>query len=247
MAPAAATHAYADRARDAGVELVVGRAARPWLDGARVRGVELDDGSRLAAPDVLVATGPWAPTMIDPTGSWRPIRPSWGVVLAVTLAEPPRHVIEEAEMDIEPGSESDADVAPATGAAPEAESATAIGDAEFSLVTARGSSSLGTTFLATEPDAGAYVPVIVERATRFLPAIATAPHRRPPRVRPPAEQRRPAAHRSRSVDRRPVDRGRQRSVGHLHRAGDGAVGRRAHHGLAGEPPPAFDPGRFGGV
>ena len=45
---------------------------------------------------------------------------------------------------------------------------------EFSLVTAAGVSSLGSTFLEDEPDPLALLPALVERGARFVPAIARA-------------------------------------------------------------------------
>jgi glycine/D-amino acid oxidase-like deaminating enzyme len=82
------------------------------------------------------------------------------VVVAVTLADPPRHVLEEAEIKIEPAAQAVEHVAS--------------DDVAFSLVTAAGASSLGSTFLADEPDARALVPSIVARGTTFVPGIASA-------------------------------------------------------------------------
>lgn len=154
--PAAATRAYAAWAARLGVDLRIGSAARPWTELGRARGVEIATGERLAARDVVVAAGPWSPELLDPGGTWRPIRSIWGVVVAATLESPPRHVLEEADISIQPG-----DDAVAAGV-------------EFSLMTAAGASSIGSTFLDAEPDPGAYVPEIVERATRFVPGVATA-------------------------------------------------------------------------
>ncbi len=159
VAPAAATRAYAAWASQLGVELRVGEPARPWLASGRVAGVELARGERLAAEQVVVAAGPWTPELIDRTGSWRPIRPSWGVVVGVTLPHPPVHVLEEAEIEIEPGVEEAHMSDPAVA---------------FSLVTAAGASSLGSTFLDEEPDAAALVASIVARGRLFVPAIASA-------------------------------------------------------------------------
>ena len=46
---------------------------------------------------------------------------------------------------------------------------------DFSLVTAAGRSSLGSTFLEHEPDAAGWVPRLVARGRRFVPAIGAAP------------------------------------------------------------------------
>jgi glycine/D-amino acid oxidase-like deaminating enzyme len=47
-------------------------------------------------------------------------------------------------------------------------------DHAFSLVTAGGRSSIGSCFVPDEPDPGAITPLLLERARRFIPAIADA-------------------------------------------------------------------------
>jgi glycine/D-amino acid oxidase-like deaminating enzyme len=79
--PAAATRAFAARARAAGAEIRVGAAARPGTVDADV---------------VVVAAGPWTPALVDPAGAWRPIAPLWGVVSELRLPVPPHHALEEA-------------------------------------------------------------------------------------------------------------------------------------------------------
>lgn len=165
VAPAAATRAYATWATRLGVDIRVGVAARPWLTSGRVAGVELTNGDRLPAEHVVVAAGPWTPEVIDPTGAWRPIRSLWGVVVTVAFPDPPTHVLEEAEIDIEPGS----------GPAEPGETGQANGAGHaFSLVTAAGASSLGSTFLDDQPDAAYLVASIVARGASFVPGIASA-------------------------------------------------------------------------
>jgi D-hydroxyproline dehydrogenase subunit beta len=161
VGPAAATHAYLRLAEHRGVETRIGDA-RIWRDDERVLGVAMGDGERLAASDVVVAAGPWTPGIVDPSGAWQPIVCRWGVVVPVTLPDPPRHVLEEAEISIEPDSGEDDAAAHA-----------------FSLVTAVGSSSLGSTFLVDEPDPSALVSSIVRRGASFVPAIADAPRDQP--------------------------------------------------------------------
>jgi glycine/D-amino acid oxidase-like deaminating enzyme len=176
VGPVAATRAYATWATRLGVEIRVGELARPWLEPGRVAGVELANGERLAAAEVVVAAGPWTPEVIDRSGAWRPIRPLWGVVVDVSLPQPPVHVLEEAEIEIEPAGEPiDPGAAKrraslADAARPEASEP----DVAFSLVTAAGASSLGSTFLDHEPDAAAIVPAILARGATFVPAIASA-------------------------------------------------------------------------
>ena len=136
LAPAAATWAYAALACARGGSSR-GRRASVAIERARVAGIRLN-GVVERADVVIVAAGPWTPSVIDPSGGWRPIRTSWGVVVELALSDPPRHVVEEAEVieaAIEPGRSAD--------------DGGAVG---FSMVTAAGISSLGSTFLPEEPD-----------------------------------------------------------------------------------------------
>ena len=157
VGPAAATRAYAARAERAGVDIRLGAEAALARDGEPASGVVVD-GERLGAGDVVVAAGPWTPSIVDPSGAWRPVVRRWGVVVPVELSAPPTHVLEEAEISIEPGADDDDEAGHA-----------------FSLVTADGLSSLGSTFLADEPDPAATVPSLVRRGARFVPEIADAP------------------------------------------------------------------------
>jgi D-hydroxyproline dehydrogenase subunit beta len=83
--PAAATRAWARRARDAGAEVVVGRE------------VQADDARR-TADAVVVAAGPWTPTALGAPG-WPAVAPLWGAVAQVRLPDPPRHTIEQAGVE----------------------------------------------------------------------------------------------------------------------------------------------------
>ena len=136
--PAAATRAFAKRAYAAGARFHEGETAWPWVIGARARGV-LAAGVRRPAAAVLVAAGPWTPEVIDPTRAWQPIVPVWGVVAEVEMDDPPRHVLEEAGVE-----------------------AVGVGGTAsiFSLVAADGQVSVGSTFLAEEPDAPAWAPML---------------------------------------------------------------------------------------
>lgn len=227
--PAAATGAYAEWARTLGADIREGDDARLIVEGDRVRGVRLADGTTIGAESVVVAAGPWTPAIVDPSGAWRPIRPLWGVVVSMVLGLPPRHVLEEAEIDIEPSGDQ-----------------IASGDRAFSLVTAAGVSALGSTFLDHEPDAPALVGDLVERGATFVPAIGSAS---PGAVR--------ACARPLSVDGRPLI-GRIPWVEDLWVvAGHGpwgistgpASGRLLADlitGAVAAPPAALDPARFGG-
>jgi glycine oxidase len=158
--PAAATLGFAERARRAGALLHEGRPAWPWVMGRRVRGV-LAGGSHFAAGAVLVTAGPWAPEVIDPTHAWRPIVPVWGVVVEVSVDDPPRHVVEEVGVE------------GVAGAGP-GEEAAAPPASMFSLVAANGSVSVGSTFLAEEPEAASWAGRLRRAGEAFVPALARA-------------------------------------------------------------------------
>lgn len=156
--PAAATLAFAKRARRAGATLREGAGARLWRAGDALRGV-IAGGEQRPAGAVLVCAGPWTPALVDPTRTWRPIEPVWGVVVEVELEDPPGHVVEELGVE---------EVAGGSRRAP---------DSIFSLVAAAGGAggvSVGSTFLTEEPDPVAWIPRIRERAQRFVPALARA-------------------------------------------------------------------------
>lgn len=167
--PAAATLAFAERARRAGATLHVGADARPRIEDGGAAGVEVG-GERHAAGAVLVAAGPWSPALVEdalrgggaasaPPGAPLPIAPLWGAVVEVHLPDPPRHVLEEVGVE---------DVAAAPG------------ESIFSLVTADGVSTVGSTFLSGEPDAATLAPGLLRAGTAFVPALGDA---RPSRSR----------------------------------------------------------------
>lgn len=149
VAPAAATNAFARRAERAGARLMVGEGASVARDSGRVTGVRLASGEHLAAPAVLVAAGPWSPEIIDEWRARPPIRSTWGVVVTARVDEPPHAVLEESGIGLHGGRS----------------------DMMFSLVTAAGQSSVGSTFLAERPDADALVATLLERGRRFVPGI----------------------------------------------------------------------------
>jgi glycine/D-amino acid oxidase-like deaminating enzyme len=73
--PAAAAHAWAERARRAGARIALGSAGP--TDGPRI-----------------IAAGPWTKDLLP-----LPITPVWGVVVDVELTDAPHHVLEEAGID----------------------------------------------------------------------------------------------------------------------------------------------------
>ena len=168
VAPAAATRAFAQLARGAGVVFRTSAPVDLALDGDVVAGVR-SGGVLERAGTVLVAAGPWSPALLDPSGGWRPIRPIWGVVVAIGLASPPRHVLEEAGIATEPDDPRTTEPGRPRTAAPRPDP-----DVEFSLVTAAGSSSVGSTFLAGEPEPTEWAPRVLRHGSTFVPAIAGA-------------------------------------------------------------------------
>jgi glycine/D-amino acid oxidase-like deaminating enzyme len=228
--PIAATRAYAAHARVVGADLREGVEARPWLDGERVRGVRLGDGTTIVAETVVVAAGPWSPALIDPTGRWRPIRPLWGVVVTAALAAPPRHVLEEAVSAI-----PDDDEAPSDG-----------DGLSFSLVTASGSSSLGSSFREDEPDLDALVPAIVARGRTFVPAVGDGPLGAVRAcARPLSRDGRPLIGRVPGIDRLWIVAGHG-PWGISTGPASGRLAADLIEGRVAAPPPPFDPARFPG-
>lgn len=177
--PAAAANAFALRAHEAGAQLRVGEAAYVALHDGRATGVTAN-GTYHPAGAVAVAAGPWTPeTLSPPKRGLSPFRHAdapptpenrdaeprnpkeglspfiaalWGVVVELELPEAPRHVLEEVGID----RLTSEDGAPT---------------ALFSAVTARGISSVGSTFTKEKPDAEAIAPAVLRNATRFLPGL----------------------------------------------------------------------------
>src|SRR5690606_1423966 len=95
---------------------------------------------------------------------WHPIVPTYGVTIQLRLdGSAPRHVVEEDAVDSINRTE------PATEAAPEAEPPSL-----FSIASAGGISTLGSTFLPIEPNPATIEPLLLRRAVAFLPAVAEA-------------------------------------------------------------------------
>jgi glycine/D-amino acid oxidase-like deaminating enzyme len=162
--PAAATHAFAAVARARGVEIVVADGA-PEVVARRAAGVRVVDRVEPAGT-VLVAAGPWTPSLVEPGGSWRPIRAVWGVVAGLALSGAPTHGLEAIDITIEPGVAVDPLGEPVEPSDSQV---------EFSLVPAGGASSLGSTFLSSEPDPPAWLAALRRVGARYVPAVAEAP------------------------------------------------------------------------
>jgi D-hydroxyproline dehydrogenase subunit beta len=169
--PASATASFARLAKERGARIEVGLAAHPWIEDGQVRGIALADGTRHPARTVLITAGPWSPALVDPSGGWEPIKRTWGVTVQLELGDAaPHHVIEEDEVD----AVNRPIVAAAKAAAgePEADPHTM-----FTVAAAGGISTLGSTFLPSEPDASRIAQLLIDRGAGYLPAIASAPVR----------------------------------------------------------------------
>jgi glycine/D-amino acid oxidase-like deaminating enzyme len=170
VVPGSATDAWADIAADRGVRFLVGTAASPVVERNRVAGAQLADGFSIVSDAVLVAAGPWTPAIVDPSGAWRPIAPTWGVTVQLRFrGAAPRRIMEEDEADT---------VNRTAAALARAAEAIDYGEPDppslFSLASAEGISTLGSTFLPIEPDPTFIEPLLLHRAAEYVPSIADA-------------------------------------------------------------------------
>ena len=165
--PASASAAWARLAKERGARIMIGSAARPAIEAGVAGGVLLADGTRIGADAVLVAAGPWTSELIDPDGAPARIRPTWGVTLQLRLdGDAPRHIVEEDEVDsINRAAAATERAALETGDDP---------PSLFSLASAGGVSTLGSTFLPSEPDPARIQPLLLRRAAEFLPLVERA-------------------------------------------------------------------------
>ena len=167
--PAAATGAWAALAEERGAFIILGSPARPAVRSGRVTGVAMEDGTTISSAAVLVAAGPWSPPLADPSGAWRPIHATYGVTLQLRLGEhAPRHVVEEDEVDALNRA------AAATARARQETDPDADPPSLFSIASAAGVSTLGSTFLAHEPDPARIGSILLRRAAEYLPAVLEA-------------------------------------------------------------------------
>jgi glycine/D-amino acid oxidase-like deaminating enzyme len=167
--PAAATRSWADLAEERGARFIIGSSARIAVTDGRATGVTLDDGTAIAAGSVLVAAGPWTPHLVEPEGGWRPIVPTYGVTVQLRFPDgtAPTRIVEEDEVDAVNRAVAAAERAGAADPGDEPPSL-------FSLASAAGISTLGSSFLPAEPDPVSIAQLLVRRAITFLPAIADA-------------------------------------------------------------------------
>jgi D-amino-acid dehydrogenase len=167
--PGDATRAFAALAVRLGAQIRTDAAVRLRWAGGRVIGV--DAGGRVLDADVVVvAAGPWTPSVLDPTGAWRPIRPVWGVIVEMALDPAPRHVMGEVR-----GDGSLLLTAPLEdGAAPAAvlpEPVLGVNPAPIGGDGRPGPTGIGSTLAPVEPDAAVMTPILLAHARRFLPGL----------------------------------------------------------------------------
>ncbi len=166
--PASATAAFERLAVRRGAQIRVGVAAEPWIEDGAAKGVKLADGTTFPAGAVLIAAGPWSPPMVDPSGAWEPITRTWGVTVQLDLDDAaPHHVIEQDEVDAV--NRPLVAAARAVEGEPEADPPSL-----FTVASAAGVSTLGSTFLPREPKPAPIARLLIERGAAYLPAIGTA-------------------------------------------------------------------------
>lgn len=154
--PEAATRAMASRAQRAGAEIRIGARAASVLDGPAV---VLADGTRLEAGAVLFAAGHRSPELLDPSGGWRPIKPTYGVTVQVSMTATPASILEEGAVHtVNRPVDDDAEAGLIT----------------FSMVSVSGLSTVGSTFLSVDPEPGTMAPALLAHGTRFVPALRNA-------------------------------------------------------------------------
>lgn len=172
LAPAALTVALALMAKERGAEIRHHLPARAVLmDGRRVAGVATDEG-RVDADEVVLAAGPWSPSLLDPIGLPVPVTGARGWL--VRLVPPPhllRHLVasagwEEATGRWENGAVRAGDLDRAAAA-----TSTLLHPAADGTVIAGSSRQPVITPEAEEPRVPA---TIVRGAMRLVPALAEA-------------------------------------------------------------------------
>ncbi len=154
--PVEATTVFADLAREAGAEFVLGEPVSLIRESEQVCGV-MSGADQNRADAVLICAGAATPAVLD--GLVRPdiIQPFWGVIVAVELPRRPRHPLIEGSL------------AAAHGGAGVAV------DAPFTLLDSPGWLAVGSTMLeGDEPDNDLWAARLLKRGPEFVPSIAQA-------------------------------------------------------------------------
>ena len=154
--PVEATTAFADLARNAGAEFVLGEPLTLIRDGEQVCGVT-SGADQYRAGAVLICAGATTTAVLN--GLLRPeiIKPLWGVIVAIELPERPRHPLIEGALAAAHGSGSVEMEAP------------------FTLLDSPSWLAVGSTMLeGDEPDGDLWAPQLLKRGREFVPSIAEA-------------------------------------------------------------------------
>lgn len=148
LRPAEAVRRFADLARARGATIATDAPAALWWEDGVVRGV-VAGGEACRADVVLVAAGAWSSALVDPTLRWRPVRPLWGVSVALGAERRPRVPLIDGRGE---------------GAEPMV----------FSLIPTPDELALGSTWLDDEPDGATWAPRLRAEAAAFWPPAADA-------------------------------------------------------------------------
>jgi glycine/D-amino acid oxidase-like deaminating enzyme len=154
--PVEATTAFADLAREAGADFVLGEPISLIRESEQVWGVA-SGADQYGADAVLICAGAASTAVLD--GLVRPdiIKPFWGVIVAVELPRRPRHPLIEGPLAAANGGGSVAV------------------DAPFTLLDSPSWLAVGSTMLeGEEPDTEPWVTLLLERGREFVPSIAQA-------------------------------------------------------------------------
>jgi glycine/D-amino acid oxidase-like deaminating enzyme len=154
--PLEVTTRFAELAREAGAEFVLGSDVGTVLEDEQIVGVQAG-GTEHLADVVLVAAGAGSGALMPGGIRADMVTPLWGVIVAVELPQRPRCQLIEGAIAAQHGGGELAVQAP------------------FTLLDSPGWLAVGSTMLTGErPDSDDWVPQLLRRGTQFVPSIAEA-------------------------------------------------------------------------
>jgi glycine/D-amino acid oxidase-like deaminating enzyme len=154
--PVEATTAFADLARAAGADFVLGEPLALVREGEQVRGVSWS-GTQHLTDAVLVCAGAGTAQVVDGLVDPSIITPLWGVIVSIELPRRPRHPLIEGALAIAQGGGEIKLQAP------------------FTLLDSPSWLAVGSTMLeGAEPDRERWAPTLLERGREFVPSLAQA-------------------------------------------------------------------------
>lgn len=154
--PVEATTAFADLAREAGAEFVLGEPLALITEATQVCGVTAG-ADQYRAGAVLICAGAATPAVLTGLVSPEIVKPLWGVIVAVELPRRPHHPLIEGALAVAHGG---GDV---------------VVEAPFTLLDSPSWLAVGSTMLEGEqPDQKLWAPRLLERGREFVPSIAEA-------------------------------------------------------------------------